>query len=460
MNRQSIRFRLTALYAGILAVTLALVWVGVWLAIRNSIYETVDKELRSRLQSMREILAREAGDEGAAAIDELAENAGVTPAGTHFRIADTSGRWLYQSRGTAAWGPAPAVAGLPRRGRASTVIQNNQPVRVLSAPVPQGLLQIGIRLDEFEEMLSAFTWTALLASPFVLLLASTGGYWMSRRALAPVEQIARTASEIQVQKLSARLPLRGTGDELDHLSGILNAMLGRLEDSFRRITQFTADASHELRTPVAIIRTTAEVARRRQRTEQEYAEALDRILRESERTTELIEDLMVLARADAQAEPVAFERVRFDEIVCAAGNDTRALAECAGLVLRADELRQCVVAGEEPALRRLVLILLDNAMKYSRPGGEIQVSLVLAQRPSGRVAQLEVRDNGIGISDEDLPRIFERFYRASKDRSRKVAGVGLGLSIGRWIVQQHGGEIHAESRLGEGTTFRVSLPAV
>ena len=460
MNRHSIRFRLTAWYAAILAATLALVGIGVWLAIRDSIHDTVDKELRSRLQIMREFLTRQnAGADGSAPIDALAGNLAFTPVGAHFRIADAGGRWLYQSRGAAAWGPAPALAGLPRRGRTSTVIENGRPMRVLSAPAPPGLVQIGIPLDEFGEMLTAFTWTALLASPVVLLLASAGGYWMSRRVLAPVEQIARTAGEIQARKLSARLPLRGTGDELDHLSGVLNAMLGRLEESFRRITQFTADASHELRTPVAIIRTTAEVARRRERTGQEYTEALDRILVESERTTGLIEDLMLLARADAHVETLAFEPVPFHEIVCAAAAGIRPLAESAGLSLHADELRHCVVSGDEPALRRVVLILLDNAVKYSRPGGEIHVSLTVAQNPAGPVASLVVRDNGIGISSADLPHIFERFYRASKDRSRKVAGVGLGLSIARWIVHQHRGEIQADSTPGAGTEFRITLPA-
>jgi signal transduction histidine kinase len=190
-------------------------------------------------------------------------------------------------------------------------------------------VQIGIPVDEFAEMLSGFTWTALLASPLLLILASAGGYWMSRRALAPVERIARTAADIEAKNLSKRLLLRGTGDELDQLSATLNAMFARLEDSFCRITQFTADASHELRTPVAIIRTTAEVIRRKPRSEKEYAEALDRILAESERTTELVEDLMLLARADANVEDLAMEPVGLAELAQAAYAEARVLAEAA-----------------------------------------------------------------------------------------------------------------------------------
>jgi signal transduction histidine kinase len=236
-------------------------------------------------------------------------------------------------------------------------------------------------------------------------------------------------------------------------------MFARLEDSFRRITQFTADASHELRTPVAIIRTIAEVIRRKPRSEKEYAEALDRILAESERTTQLVEDLMLLARADANVEDLAQEPVGLAELAHAACAEARVLAETAGITVTDGYLSQCTVSGDDRALRRLLLILLDNALKYSKSGGEVQVHLGLCQRGDRRTAVLEVTDSGIGIAPEDLPRIFERFFRASKDRSRRVDGVGLGLSIAQSIAQQHGGEIQIESKLGAGTTVRVFLPA-
>lgn len=459
MNRQSIRFRLTAWYAAILAVTFAAVGIGVWLAIRDSINDTVDKDLRSRLQSMRDFLQREAsGNE--APVDELIEHAALAPAGERFRIADGGGRWLYQSPGTEGWNAPPDPSRIPKRGRVETVIQKGKPVRVLSAPLPPGVVQIGMPIDEFAEMLDAFTWTALLASPLLLILASASGYWMSRRALAPVERIARTAGEIEAQNLSERLPLRGTGDELDHLSATLNAMFARLEDSFRRITQFTADASHELRTPVAIIRTTAEVIRRKPRSESEYAEALDRILAESERTTQLIEGLMLLARADANTDDAVPQPVALAGLAQTACADARVLAEAAGMTLTNDGLSQCTVSGDDHALRRLLLILLDNAIKYSKPRGEVRMGLRLCRSGDRPMAVLEVRDNGIGISPDHLPHIFERFYRASKDRSRKVDGVGLGLSIAQSIAQRHGGEIQVESQLGQGSTVRVFLPTI
>jgi heavy metal sensor kinase len=461
MNRQSIRFRLTAWYAVILAVTFAAVGIGAWIALRSSINDTVDKDLRSRLQAMRDYLQRQATRTREGAVEELREDAALAPAGTRFRISDNLGRWLYESPGTQGWETAPAdIIHLPKRGRIETIVYGGKPIRVLSAAAPLGMVQIGIPLDEFREMLDAFTWTVLLASPVLLLLASAGGYWMSRRALDPVERITRTAGEIEAQNLSKRLPLPGTGDELDRLSKTLNAMFARLEDSFRRITQFTADASHELRTPIAIIRTTAEVARRKPRSDREYAEALDRILAESERTTELIEDLMSLARADANADDTVLEPVRLDQLVqavCAQARETTIDAE---LTLTVGAIAPCTISGDSTALRRLLIILLDNAVKYSNRGGAIRIDLTSCRWSGQAAAMLQVHDNGIGISPEDLPHIFERFYRASKDRSRKIDGVGLGLSIARSIAHRHGGEIEVDSQVGTGTVVRVYLPTL
>ena len=457
MNPRSIRFRLTAWYAGILAVTFSVFGIGAWLAIRDSIYETVDKDLRSRLVAMREFLQREAAQPDALS-DELIENAALAPAGTRFRVADRTGRWLYQSPGAKAWGALPDPGRLARQVELRTVMQNRKPIRVLSASIPVGVVQIGVPIDEFAEMLDAFTWTVVIASPLMLLLASAGGYWMSRRALAPVELITHTAEDIEARNLAKRLPLAGAGDELDHLSATLNAMFGRLEDAFRRITQFTADASHELRTPVAIIRTTAEVTRRKPRSGPEYEAALDRILAESERTSELIEDLMALARSDAGTEDFVAEPIRMAELVSGACLDAAVLADAAQVRLDTAELHDCTVSGDRRALRRLLLVLVDNAIKYSKPGGQVEVTLDICQWAGRAMARVAVRDEGIGIASDDLPHVFERFYRASKDRSRIVEGVGLGLSIAQSIAHRHGGEVEVDSTPGQGTTARLFLP--
>ena len=439
MNRASIRFRLTAWYAGILAATFAVAGIGVWLALRDSINDTMDKDLRSRLAAMRTLLERQTR-EPSESVDDFLEDAALLPVGARFRLADAHGVWLFQSPGTESWQSGLIdPSRLPVRGRIETLYPYGKPVRVLSAPVSLGVIQIGVPLDEFSEMLEAFTWTAIFASPMLLLMASAGGYWMSRQALAPVEQIAQAADEIEAQHLSNRLPIRGTGDELDHLSTTLNGMLARLEGAFRHVTQFTADASHELRTPVSAIRTTAEVTRRRRRSEAEYEQALDRILAESERATTLIEDLMTLAGADANAEDLIFESLDIAEIAGSAWADAGLAAESKGVRLAPAQLERLIVPGDSQAIRRMLVILMDNAIRYSKPEGEVWLFLDRCHRGETTFARIEIRDDGVGIAPEDLPRVFERFYRASKDRSRKDGGAGLGLAIARSVVERHKG---------------------
>jgi heavy metal sensor kinase len=301
--------------------------------------------------------------------------------------------------------------------------------------------------------LNEFAWSLLLASPFALVLASAGGYIMSRRALAPVDLITRTAHSINAQNLTRQLPLRGVDDELERLSVTLNGMFGRLEGAFRRITQFTADASHELRTPVAIIRSTAEITRAQPRTAQEYAAALDRILAESERTSRLIDDLLWLARADSDADSNVMEPMDLAESLRRACDDREALARASGLRFTCAIPSTCAAVGDPEALRRLFLILLDNAVKYTPAGGDISLTMTA----HGPVAAIEIRDTGVGIASTALPHIFERFYRVAADRSRDTGGAGLGLSIAQEIATAHRGTIAVESQLGRGSVFRVTL---
>lgn len=278
---------------------------------------------------------------------------------------------------------------------------------------------------------------------------------MSRRALAPVDEITTTARSISMQNLTQRLTVPRTGDELQRLSETLNEMMARLDSAFRKITQFTADASHELRTPVALIRTTAELVLRKQRSEVDYREALQQIRAEGERTTSLIENLMTVARADSGVETLPLVSVDLAETLREACEQGGMLAAAKQVAFDSAVPNQRVsVEGDSQSLRRLFLILIDNAVKYTPPGGRIVVSL----NTSDGFAISEVQDTGVGISAADLPSVFERFYRADKARSRDTGGAGLGLSIAKWIAEAHHGEIRAQSTLEKGSTFRVRLP--
>ena len=457
MKRRSLRFRLTAWCTLILALAFSLAGLGVWWILRQSILETVDKDLRSRLEAFRAYLGEERALPDAASLsEELAEQAATAPRGTRFRITGANGRALYSSPGAGSWPSAlPPPTALSPKGRAETILDSGMPYRLLAAPVSLGVVQIGVPLDEFFEMLDRFTWTAAFAFPLLLLLATLGAYWMSGRALAPLERVTRAAQQIQASNLSERLPVDGPGDELDRLSSTLNLMFGRLQAAFDRLVQFTADASHELRTPVAIMRTTAEVTLTRTRATPEYIAALERILQESEHTTALIEDLMTLARADAGAGDVALQPVDLAACLRQTCAEVRVLAEAAQLRLETELPTHCSIQADEPLLRRLFLVLLDNAIKYTPPNGLVQVSL----RTRGASACVTIADTGAGIPAEHLPHIFERFYRAAQHRSRADGGAGLGLSIAQWIAARHGSKITVESAPHAGSTFQVCFPA-
>ena len=248
-----------------------------------------------------------------------------------------------------------------------------------------------------------------------------------------------------------------TRDILQRLSETFNNMLERLEAAFKKITQFTADASHELRTPIAVMRTRAELSLMKARTLEEYREALRKNYSDLEKTSDLVERLMLLARADYGAEVLNLSTVNLGDIVRDSCSQGRILSESKQISLHEETPASPVwVNADAHALRRLFLILIDNAIKYTPAGGRVEV-LVATENGS---AWAGVRDTGIGIAAEDLPNVFERFYRVDKARSRESGGVGLGLSIGRWIAEAHAGAIEVESSPGKGSVFRVRLPLV
>jgi heavy metal sensor kinase len=288
------------------------------------------------------------------------------------------------------------------------------------------------------------------------VVASLLGYWLSGRSLAPVKRIIDTAERIGVDSLSQRLEVPRPRDELRRLTEALNAMLERIDASFKRITQFTADASHDLRTPVTVIRTVAEVTLRKPRTNEQYAQALAKILRTSEETTSLLENLLTLARADASAMGMELRVIDLDIHVRKAQERARLLAGSKSLDIDVRTPGVPVwVRADAIAIDRLLLILLDNAIKYTPEGGFCEIELLAAADE----IQILIRDSGIGIAEQELSLIFERSYRADSARSRETGGAGLGLAIARWIAEMHGGTITAESQVGTGSLFRVCLPA-
>jgi heavy metal sensor kinase len=455
MKTLSIRLRLTVWYFAVLAVVLSLFGLSAYLVMRDSIHRTIDEELRARMEGARRLVERTARYGTEDLQRELREHSALS-GGALLQVSDQQGNWLYRSTSMSDY--EIPISGGNFTGP-FTFESKNEPLRMLNAEMKVGtesyLVQVAAPLDDFYGALHRFGMLLLVSIPIFLLVAAAGGYWMSRRALVPVDQITNTARSISVQNLSSRLVVPQTRDELQRLSETLNSMLGRLETAFKKITQFTADASHELRTPVAVMRTRAELSLRKARSADEYRETVTQLHAELEKTSALIEKLMFLARADCGAEALQSGPLNLSEIVREVCNQGSALAEGKQVAFR-EQLPDWPVwiNGDPSSLRRLFLILIDNAVKYTPTNGRVEVCL----EEGDGVAVGEVRDTGIGIAPEDLPSVFERFYRADKARSRESGGVGLGLSIGRWIAEAHQGTIEVQSSQGRGSIFRVRLP--
>lgn len=461
MRKRSIGFRLAAWYFLVFACGVAAFSLAAWFAMRASLYHATDEALEDRVRGVQTFMDRQIASLSIPEIrDEFREHSVLGPGGDLFQVADARAQWLYRSvplENNNVPIASPTTLDTPRFE--TMTVQGHmlrfysQRIVVHGAPYT---VQVATTLDEGFEALQRFRIMLALVAPLLLIGASAGGYWISRRALAPVDAISGAAQRISIENLAERLLVPDTGDQIQRLSETLNAMLARLESSVRRITQFTADASHELRAPVSLIRTTAEVAvMKRDRSASEYLEALDDILEESERTSQVVDGLMLLARADAAKETLECTPVDACTVVRSAAEQGERLARNRGVEfkLKVPDIPIAINADPE-ALRRALLILMDNAAKYTPRGGSIEVGL---ERRDGQ-AVAYVSDTGIGIAAPDLAHIFDRFWRADKARSREQGGAGLGLSIAKWIVEMHAGSICVQSEPGKGSVFEIHVP--
>jgi signal transduction histidine kinase len=454
----TIRARLTILYLVVLAASfVAFFWICDF-GFRRSIETTVNDASRGNLDILRKVIENSLPHGLPKVQHELAKLSGLWANGAIFEVASEDGEWLFRSPHFLS--PQSDLPAIPPTGVSflTTNLELRQYGIARERVLIDGqtfLIDAAVPTEPFDQALDNFRLIEKEFLPLLLVLASLLGYWLGGRALAPVSRIIQSAEEVGVQNLSRRLELPRAKDELRRLTETLNAMLDRIESSVRRITQFTADASHDLRTPLSLIRTNAELALRRQRSENEYRATLSRILAASEESAQLIEHLLTLARADAGAMQFNLEFAPLLPVLRNVCQQARLWAQAKGLEfqdsLSADPL---ALHMDSPAMERLFLSLLDNAVKYTPAGGRVSVSAYFDERH----AIVEIQDSGIGIDDCDLPHIFDRFYRADRARSREVQGSGLGLAIARWIADGHNATIEVKSSLGKGALFRVRVP--
>lgn len=460
-----IRSRLTFWYTGLLAATFLILGGAGYALLGYTLSRETDAALRGVAQALSEKAKEGSGALVPPEIDEIFRHFfGFSPMDRYFERIDPFGR--PAPRGTLPGsGKLPltpqalknASRGLPTYETIEGI--GPYPVRVLTWPIVErgrvvNLIQVGMSRENSYRTLRNFLLVMAGVFPVALLLAGGGGWILARRALRPVDQIAEAARRISAEQFGGRLQESGSGDELDKLTRTLNEMLSRLEAAFNEMRRFSADASHELQTPLTILKGEMEVALRTPRSPGEYEQILKSSLEEIDRIAHLVEGLLLLARADAGVLKRDSQRVDLIQLIEDILGQASVLAQNHGVELCRGTSGPVTVQGDYELLRRLLLNLVDNAIKYTPEGGKVTIS----SQHENAWASLRVSDTGIGLSPGEQDKIFQRFYRSAEARSGAEGGAGLGLCIARSIAEAHGGKVEVESSPGRGSTFTVLLP--
>ena len=428
MRPVSVRVRLTLWYVGLLAVILAAFGAGVYLTQREALYHNLDESIESRANA--ELAGIRFDDEGPLLSNGFSSRTGDED--NFVRILDGSGPPA---------GPSDAR------------------VRVRRFPIFRGgetvaLLEVGQSEEHVSESLSTLLVIMGVAYPVTLLVAVFGGVFLAGRALSPVDRITGMARRISVRDLGQRLNLRLPNDEIGRLARTFDSMIERLDDAFQRQRRLTADAAHELRTPLTVMKGQVEVALQRERSPTDYQDTLKTVNSEVDRLAGLVGSLLTLARADAGEIRLNVTSVDVGELVSSAVEHLRTAADQKQITMEIESSDDVKVDVDEELILQLLINLLDNAIKYTPDGGRVTVGWSVSD--SG--IELWVRHTGIGIPQEHLPQIMDRFYRVDDARSRADGGAGLGLAISRWIAEAHNGLLRAESTPNECSTFTVIIP--
>ena len=463
MNTRSIRFRMTVWYAGLLAGLLILFGSGAYLGLKHYLRHTMTESLAAQAQQIAGLLKNVDASGEKYVIDEIEEHFAPESRSRFIRVTSPGGGTLFESGPPKDRSFDPAQLSRVQLSPQETLRETRLPggydlvTYTLPCPSPTGgqfVIETGVPDQEADEVLRGLLVGLSLALPLVVGVSIGGGYLLMRRALSPLQEIAHSAEQISSHNLNERLPLPGTGDELERLTASLNRMIGRLESAFQHISRFTADASHELRTPLTALRGELEATAQYSQLPREARETIGSALEETERLSKIVQGLLTVSRLDAGEAEMEGVALDLSELAASTAEQMRLLAEDKNISLSCNAPEPVMVEGDRARLKQVVVNLLDNAINYTALGGRVR----LIVRTVGDRAILEVEDNGVGISKDALPHIFERFYRVDKARSRQMGGAGLGLSIVHAICTAHGGEVQVDSTEGQGSRFAVRLP--
>jgi heavy metal sensor kinase len=452
---KTIRFRFAMWTATFVALVLIVLGTYIYFSLQRTLYQTIDNELKLAAETVLSVALEDGRLTANEPIFSNPRTAASRSRGISLKLTDANGEVLFDT-GVHAPNLMPANITTP----AFTTFYDptlHSDVRTYGEPVlingtRVATVQVAQALNGVEELLNRLLVALAFGVPLVVITSAIGSYILVARALEPIDVMTQTARIISASDLSARLNLPKTDDEVSRLAETFDEMLDRLESSFDRERRFLADASHELRTPLTAMQSILGVMREQRRTPEDYERALDDLSEVNARMRGLVEKLLMMARSESPA-AMAHEHVQLDELLCDICETMQPAAQQRGLALNCECNEPLCLMGDTDALLRLFLNLIDNAIKYTGRG-----VVTVQAHSAGKLARVLVIDTGAGIAPQDLPRIFDRFYRA--DPSRSEPGFGLGLSIVRDIARQHQGNVEVSSVAGKGTTFTVTLPHV
>jgi len=463
----SIRTKLTAWYVVLLGVILILFSVFLNYFLAKRLYESVDNSLKvsatfvAKTENMKLSRSTLPGMEGF-----FEQFFGYGKLNKFYKIYDGSGNVGSSSKNVGAaqipLSQAAYAAALLGETTYETFRQGKISLRVITMPILRNgklgnLIQMGTSLEAVQDTLKNLRLFLLFSVPMVLLLATFVGRFMARRALQPVSEITKIAREVSARAdLSKRIPVNDSQDEIGHLANTFNDMMDRLDSSFAQMRQFSSDASHELRTPLTVMRGQNELILNKERTPEDYQEVICSNLEEINYMSKILEDLFTLSKSDENQIQMDLKPVDLKAVIEEVFKHAEIIAAEKKISVHIVHVESVMIDGDAVRLRQMIWNIMQNGIKYTHPGGKVKISLENLED----IACLTVKDTGIGISEKDLPFIFNRFFRVDKARSRQVGGSGLGLSICKFIVEAHHGKIEVESELGDGSKFRICLPKI
>ncbi len=451
------------LYGGILLLVLTAFGSGVYIYFKNSLQRSIDTKIRSIAEVISSSITDSHDPTVFGNFERYLENVlGRKPKGKFIQIMDRSGRIGAKMSDIETQTLPTSFSTLEAATQGETVyetIESAKPrLRMITYPIVDNkkvtsLVQVGTSLEDFDETMKRLLIILIIGIPSSIGGTIAIGYYMAKKALKPVDQIRRAAVKISSSNLDERIDVGRRKDELGRLAHTFNEMIARLKDAFQRINQFSIDVSHELKTPLTILKGETEVALRKPRESSAYQQLLTSNLEEINQMARSIDDLLLLAKADTGETQLKVDEIDVKDLILEVYSSMSILAEKKNIELTVGELHETRLSGDELKLRRMLWNVVENGIKYTQPGGKVAISSI---RENGSI-RINVKDTGIGISEKDVKYVFDRFYRAGGARNRE-SGSGLGLSISKWIAEAHKGTIEVESNASSGTVFSIKLP--